>query len=155
LFSGVAKSATMAADYSQEQDMMAFPWGGNHVTNRYFESSQFGLRTVSDDVSRTEKVGVLGKNKFALASVSFCKRRDLRPMNCGKCGKCLRTKAMFAATVGEQPDIFLDQSFSREDLYAIDLSDKKEIAFFSDLFLHARASGNLDKVPGLAERYQN
>ena len=141
--------AILAADYTWEQDMVSFPWGTNHVTNRHLSGTDFKIETGSMEWTRTEKVEAIAKNHIACDSISFCVNYDMRPHNCGKCSKCIRTKAMFIASTGSVPAIFKDASLVEADLQGIDLPDRNEYAHFADLFLHARARGNLHKLPGL------
>jgi len=145
------ENAQVAADYSWEQDMVAFPWGTNHVTNRYFAGSGFALKTVGAEVTRTQKVGAIAARLPEPRSLSFCGNRHYRPDNCGRCCKCVRTKAMFIAMTGSSPDIFVDNTISAGLIGTVDLRDRKERAFFADLFAEARDRDQLDNIPGLAK----
>jgi hypothetical protein len=151
--SGLFGSATFAADCTPEQDMLLHPWGLNHVTNRYLKGSRFVLHPECEDMTRTQKVELIAQHEDALRSVTFCKNRKVRPKNCGVCQKCLRTKAMFAATIGAQPGIFLDPAFGWEQLSSLDLSDRTERAFFLDVYQEARARGRL--TPQLQTRFED
>lgn len=142
--------AEIAADFTWEQDMVAFPWGTNHVTNRYFAGTGFALRTVGAELSRTQKIAAISARLPEPQTLSFCGDRQYRPDNCGRCAKCVRTKAMFIATTGALPPIFVDNSLSESLIGAVDLSDRKERAFFAELFAEARERGRTDDIPGLA-----
>jgi hypothetical protein len=133
--------------------MLAFPWGLNHVTNRYLKGTNFQLEPRCENHTRANKAGSVALNPLALKAVSFCKRREVRPDNCGTCTKCVRTKVMFAATLGYQPDIFLDPTFDEDTVNSINLDDKNEQAFFVDLCQIARSRGTIGLVPGLADRF--
>ncbi len=152
LFPDHFRSGLFAADYSWEQDMMAFPWGLNHVTNRYMVGENFGLKAQCEDRTRAMKAESVMHHPLAIKAASFCKRREVRPRNCGTCEKCLRTKAMFAI-FGEQPDIFIDRSFDADLLNSIDLNNKNERSFFVDLCHIARERGAMDRIPGMRERF--
>ena len=155
LFSETFERGIFAADYNWEQDMLAFPWGLNHVTNRYMTGRDFGIYPQCEDSTRTMKAENVARDPLGLQAASFCKRRELRPANCGTCSKCIRTKAMFAVTLGKQPDIFLDADFGPDFLDQIDLDDRKEQAFFIDLCQIAIQRGTLQSIEGLAEKYHN
>ena len=145
----VFKSAGFAADLSREQDLVMFPWSLNHVTNSYFKSRDFSCSAVDDDVTRAQKVQALAGNPVALSSVSFCVDKSVRPLNCGKCRKCVRTKAMFVGMTGSIPDgVFLDASppvVSGSDM----LGDER--VFLIDLFQRTRENGRLRDVTGLED----
>ncbi|RIA00708.1 hypothetical protein D1122_03405 [Cereibacter sphaeroides] len=149
LFGDLFKAGLFAADLSWEQDLLLFPWSLNHVTNRYFISGDFACRALNDDVTRAQKVEAIAGSPVALSSVSFCIDKSIRPQNCGRCRKCVRTKAMFAGLTGAVPEgVFLDPGpprITRADM----LGDER--AFIFDLYQRIRERGRLDAVPGLQE----
>lgn len=153
LFSGLFERALFAADFSTEQDMLAVPWGLNHVTNRYFRTDDFVMEPRCEDVTRAEKVALLARDDTALAALSFCPDRAVAPRNCGRCKKCIRTKVMFMAETGALPPIFEDMSFHLGYVRTLFAAGRKEEAFFIDLYQRARAAGTLARVPGLAEQF--
>lgn len=154
LFSGRFKRACFAADLDWVQDMIAFPWGLNHVTNRYFKGADFQLSALCEDRTRTMKAAAVLDHPSALAALSICKRPEVRPHNCGQCSKCIRTKAIFAVHRSVMPDIFIDPAFGDAEMNQIDLTDKNERAFFVDMVQTARELDRLDSVPGLRRRYE-
>lgn len=154
LFSGTHRRGLFASDYNWEQDLAAFPWGLNHVTNRYLRGAEFELESLCEDRTRTMKAEAALNDDTALRATSFCKRPEVRPLNCGTCAKCVRTKAMFAV-FGPQPDIFLDRRFDGDMIRAMDLSNKRERAFFVELCQTARERGMLDDIPGMKETFES
>lgn len=154
VFSTAFSKAQVAADLSWEQDAVSFPWGINHITNRYFGGTSFSLDYVGEHRTRTTKVRDIARSDLALRSISLCNNMQAaRPRNCGRCQKCLRTKASFAVVLGYQPDIFADASFGPEEIARLNLSDKFEKAFFVDLYQYARHNGTLKALPWLEQRY--
>lgn len=154
LLSDLFASAEIAADYTWEQDLMVWPWGTNHVTNRYFRGSDWAVETVSSDVSRTEKIEEIAKNKLACEAISFCTDRGSRPHNCGRCPKCVRTKLMFLVTGGAVPPIFMENTYSPSMVGKIDMKNRKDRAFFADIYMHAVAKGREQYVPGLGAQLE-
>lgn len=154
LLSDLFSEAYFAADFSWEQDVPAFPYGSNHITNRYLRGLSFRLQVLDDDVTKTTKIANIAAKWTALPTLSFCIRKEHRPLNCGTCDKCVRTKAIFAVMLGHMPDIFYDRSFGPELLRVLDLSNGKRRAFLVDLYQHARDRGAISAVPGLEERFQ-
>lgn len=154
LFAGQFEKALFATDSNWEQDMSLFPWGSNHVTNRYLKGENFHLTGLCDDKTRAMKARSVARHPTAIHAASFCKNRGVRPKNCGLCSKCLRTKAMFLV-FGEAPDIFIDGSFDASFLSSIDLNDRKEIPLIMDLCQIARKEGSLDRIPELQELLEN
>jgi hypothetical protein len=154
LLSDLFETAELSADHTWEQDLMAGPSGTNHVTNRYLRGSDWRLESVSGDVTRTEKVAAIAKNETACRSISFCTDKTVRPHNCGRCAKCLRTKAMFMVTSGIVPPIFLDAAFAPSMLDRIDLRSRNEQAFYADIYLSALANGTEHVVQRLGQRFR-
>jgi hypothetical protein len=147
LLSDLFEFGTMAADRTPAQDMLTFPWGTNHITKDYFAGSDFAMRSVFE-TSRVEKLAAIGAGKIGLPFLSFCRDHDAIPENCGRCGKCVRTKAMLMATIGEIPNIFIDNAFNEQLVRSIDLNGR-ERAHILSLYDYAKENGRLDAVPGL------
>jgi hypothetical protein len=154
LLSDLFGEAYFAADFSWEQDLPAFPYGSNHITNRYLRGLSFRLQVLDDDVTKTMKIADIAASQTALQTLSFCTSKEYRPLNCGTCDKCARTKAICAVMLGYLPDIFCDRSLGPELLLAIDLSDGRKRVFVIELYQHARDRGVISAVPGLEERFQ-
>ncbi len=148
-------SAHLAADNNWEIDMLQFPWGLNHVTNRLFCGRRFKLITDEEHLSRSQKIATLADSPIALAAMTFCKRRDIRPGNCGRCRKCVRTKAMFLGMAGRIPPIFDSMDLPAELVTDAYRSSEVEAANLYDLYLRSRNRGKSHAVPGLEELVQN
>lgn len=147
MFRSVFERAYFAADLTWEQDFVHFPWPLNHVTNRYFQGSDFSCIAVNEHVTRAEKVERIASDPLALSCISFCKDKDIRPKNCGKCIKCMRTKVLFAGMTGAVPaGVFLDDSPPK--VTTKDIAGGEQ-AFIVDLYQRAKDKGYLDRVPGL------
>ena len=152
LLSDIFETGTIAADRTPAQDMVTFPWGTNCVTNPYFSGSDFAMHTVCD-VSRVEKLAAIADSGVGLPYLSFCRKHKVMPSNCGRCGKCIRTKAMFVAAIGRVPEIYLDNTFDEDLMKRIEL-DGRERAHVLDLYNYAREHGRIDAVPGLISLVQ-
>lgn len=154
LFRELFASCHLAHDFTHAQSMLAFPWGTNYVTNAYFEGTDYKLHSMDPDISRTQKVGFLATKPEVLETITFCINPKTRPKNCGRCDKCVRTKAMFIVEHGSFPPIFQDNGFDRHHARSLDVNSRKEIAFFTELFARARAKGNQDRLLDLPDRYE-
>lgn len=152
LFEDRYRSGNIAADCTRQIEMLISPWGTSSLTNPLFASSQFHIKTLDLDLGRPEKLAALSENEMALRCVSFCKKREIRPENCGVCSKCSRSKAMFLAETGKIPDMFLDNSFSEDMLMDIDLSNRGERGSAMDLLSSAARNGRLSLFPKLTAR---
>lgn len=148
------KAGEISADDTRFQEFLAFPWGTNSVTNEYFASSEYILKTGCLDVTRAEKVGKLIKSPEALASLSFCKTYSARPHNCGTCSKCVRTKLMFLMECGNVPDIFIDSRVDGKHLSAINLRNRNDYIIMLDLFDSGRRNNTLHLLPALEDKYR-
>ncbi|MEW9805034.1 hypothetical protein ABUE31_03430 [Mesorhizobium sp. ZMM04-5] len=142
-------SGSISADYSRTQEFLVFPWGTNSVTNAFFESTDFRMETRDLDVTRAEKLELISGDEIALRSLSFCTDRAARPHNCGRCTKCVRTKAMFLAALGDIPDIFIDRTMGCGIFDSINLARRSEVAFAVDLIAMARQRGTANLIPEL------
>lgn len=123
----------IAADYRLDQQYIVHPYGSNSATNRLMFNTNGQLSTLDDDVTRSEKVEFLANSTLDLTTLSICVDYNSRPKNCGKCSKCVRTKAMFYASNGKLPPIFLDDSFEEDWYEKISLSAKINRAFVLDI----------------------
>lgn len=150
LLTSLFETAHLAADNNWELDLLQFPWGLNHVTNRLFCGRSFRLETHEEHLSRAQKIGRLASDPAALAAITFCKRRDLRPRNCGLCRKCVRTKAMFLGMTGDIPPIFNVAELTPELVAEAYRSSEVERANLHDLHIRSRHLGPRHEVPGLA-----
>jgi hypothetical protein len=150
LLSDLFETVTLTADFTPEQDMVAFPWGTNHITNQHFVGTDFAIRTVGT-LGRTEKLAAIAASEAGLSSLSFCRQADTLPDNCGTCPKCIRTKAMLVAATGKVPEIFIDRAFDRELMKKLDLENRCERAYLFDLYSYAQERGISAAIPGLSQ----
>lgn len=152
LFEDSYRNGSIAADCTKQIEMLICPWGTSSLTNPLFASNQFHINTLDLDLGRPEKLAALSTSQMALQCVSFCKKRKIRPDNCGVCSKCTRSKAMFLAETGRIPEMFLDNSFSETMLLDIDLSNRGERGSAMDLISSAARNGRLSLFPQLTAR---
>ena len=131
----------ISSDYRLDQQFVKHPYGSNSATNRLMRNAFGVLKTLDDDVSRGTKVKFLHDLKIDLKSLSICKNKKIRPKNCGKCEKCLRTKVMFYASTGCVPKIFLDLSIPPKWFKKIKISFLRDII---DISLNEEVSNSLD-----------
>lgn len=150
LFSDLFETGGISADYTEAEDLQVMS-SSNHVTNRYFAGSDFRVETFGSDVSRIEKVAELARVPEALASLTFCTIDSWKPGNCGRCPKCIRTKAMFMAAAGEIPPIFADRTLTRLQLTRFNLGNVSHLLFFLQVVHTAKRNGTLGRLPGLAD----
>lgn len=143
----------IAADYRLDQQLEVHPWGSNTATNRLMRSGNGQLVTLDDDITRAEKANYLANSGLDLSSLSICVDHNIRPHNCGVCSKCIRTKAMFYATTGNIPTIFLDRDLSQNWHDSIHLKRKNERVFLSDIIETAIANGCYESFPGMKEAH--
>lgn len=156
LFSYAFERCIFAADLTAAEDFLAFPWGLNTVTNRLLAGTNYRLESLCEDVSRVGKIRAVVSNPTALHTLSFCKKKVLRPRNCGVCNKCVRTKIMMIAALGRVvEESFIDPALNRKLVYSIDLSHPIERAFLISTYQFARNNGTLSAVPGLEERFES
>lgn len=154
MFAKSYKTLFLASDHSFYQQFEVFPAGSSFASNRFFDSGDFNLQTLDELTTRAEKLTTLFHNATALESLSFCKNRKIRPKNCGVCSKCLRTKYMFLASVGEIPKTsFLN--YSKPSFKKLKFSNQSNLSdsYLKDTYKVAFRNGNLDKVPDIVRIY--
>lgn len=156
MFRHAFERSVFASDFTAAEDFLTFPWGSNTVTNRLLAGTDYRLDSLCEDFSRVAKIGEIVSNPVASRTLSFCKRKVLRPKNCGTCSKCVRTKMMMAAVLGTVvEDSFTDPTLNRQLVYSVDISPSIERSFFISTYQMARANGTLSAIPGLAERFES
>jgi len=154
LLSDLFEEAVIAADLTEAEDMVAFPWGTNHITNRYLTGSDFTLRTDCIEVGRSEKLAAIVASEIGLPFLSCCRQESAFPENCGTCSKCVRTKSMLLVTMGSVPEIFVDNTVNENLIEKLDLNNRFERAELFDLYHYAKQRGLEGKVPGLLRLIQ-
>jgi hypothetical protein len=145
----------IAADLSYDQQFIAFPVGSSVATNRFFSTGEMQLLTEGQQLTRAQKIGVISKNRTVLDSISFCVDYSVRPENCGKCSKCLRTKVMFLASIGYVPEnVFIDPTieFNIEKLIFSKVK-RVHFVFLKDAYTTALRNNNLEKLPWLEDAF--
>ena len=147
LWDGILSGANIAADSARFQEPIWYPWGTNSVTNELFKSSSFGLDTSCLSLTRSQKIHELSENPAQLDSLVFCTNRKIQPKNCGTCSKCVRTKAMFLATAGHIPNIFVDSTWDGKFFKSIESKLRKERVYLIDIYMEAAKRGRT--IPGL------
>jgi hypothetical protein len=148
LLSDLFEQGTLAADWTHEADFVVHPWGNNHLTNKYFSGSDYIVNTIGAEVGRTQKIASIVEAGIGLELLSFCRRTNVIPANCGRCTKCIRTKAMITVVLGTIPDIFLDNSFNEQLIRGL-LHRRNELVELFDLFLYAKEHDYLSRLPSL------
>jgi hypothetical protein len=157
LLSDLFEQGTLAADSTYAEGMLWFPWGSNRVTNPYFAGSDFSVQTVGAEARRTEKIAAIVAAGIDPRWLSFCRKIGVIPENCGRCGKCSRTKAMFLVATGSIPEMFVDNTFD-EVLVNRMARQPSDRAHLFDIYFCAQDRGVLNEIPGLArliERYRD
>ena len=139
----------LAADYNLVQQMVTFPWGTNFITNKFFKGDGFELETKNSEMGRAEKIASLIHHPTALSSLVFCGDGKHRPNNCGRCSKCVRTKAMFLLESEEVPDVFLDRDFDRRHALSLNLEKRNEAAVINELLIEAKKRGLNERISPL------
>ncbi len=145
----------LAADHAWYQQFEAFPYGSTFATNRHFHQGDYKLITHGEDVTRAEKLSSITNNMKALRTISFCKDKSVRPENCGKCPKCIRTKYMFLASIGRIPEeIFLDPT--NPEKFELKFSNDKNFnaSYIKDTYKTAFREEHLELVPSIVKQYK-
>ncbi len=143
----------ISADYRLDQQLEVHPWGSNTATNRLMRNGNGQLVTLDDDITRAEKAKHLVFSGLDLSSLSICVDHNIRPHNCGVCSKCMRTKAMFYATAGNIPTIFLNKDLSKNWHNSIHMKRKSERVFLNDIVETAIANNCYESFPGIQEAH--
>lgn len=81
---------------SEPYAKLILPWGSNPVTDHLLSSNAFRIVHDGASASRQQKVDFIANWPLAKRYVRVCWQADSRGNNCGKCEKCVRTRANFA-----------------------------------------------------------
>jgi len=77
---------------------LVFPWGTSPLTDHLLSSSRLRVLHDGASYSRPEKVKGLSEWMEGLSNIRVCLDTEhIRSLNCGRCEKCVRTMACFAA----------------------------------------------------------
>jgi hypothetical protein len=74
-----------------------FPWGSNPITTPLLSSSRMRMSHPGASATRTEKARALGALPSVREHIRVCWQGVVPGRNCGRCEKCVRTKANFLA----------------------------------------------------------
>lgn len=141
----------IAADRRLDQQFVRGYYGSNSATNFLFDDGTSRLVTDSDDVTRSEKMPLLLESEIALRSLTFCVDKSSRPLNCGVCSKCMRTKLMFLASTGVIPPIFKSDTVPEQWFRCFEYRYPKELSDLLDVIISAKRHGHTDAFPRFAE----
>ena len=149
LHSKYMRDIAIAADAMLDMQFIIHPWGSNSATNPLFASGPVKLVTESLSLLRSEKMPALISSDIALNSLTFCGNKATRPLNCGTCSKCVRTKLMMLATTGQIPQIFVENALTVSYWTAFDFKKPWDIAFFLEIVSAAKKRGMIASIPEL------
>ena len=141
----------IAADIRLDQQYLTTPDGSSLATNRLIRSQNGVMVSLDDDVGRAEKIAYLAGAGADFSCISFCQNRATQPLNCGRCSKCMRTKANFIATGFDIPDMFVDATFGEDWMDALMLSTPAGRVFAGDILAAVEDRGNEGVFPGYHE----
>lgn len=150
LFERHYQHGAIAADSPVPIDYV-MPWGTNAYINSHYQSQAFHIRTLCNDIDRPAKTRALAAEPSALKSLTFCKQYELRPENCGRCEKCLRTKAGFDFELGFIPPIYLDNSYDFQDILGLNMRSQESRLPILDLMMSAHRNGRMAEYLELAQ----
>lgn len=147
----------LASDRPSHQQFFPFPYGSNFITNKLFDSGYSRLESHGDDATRAEKMVLIASNLSALRALSCCKNYQMRPENCGVCGKCVRTKAGFLAANGSIPKgVFREERIDKRILNQnLAANSGIDFLYLKDIITVAKRKANLELLLPMAERMEN
>ena len=137
----------IAADQRIDHQYMRGPYGSNSSTNPYFSDGQRHLVTLDDDITRSEKLLCISRDREVLDGLSLCKNPEFRPENCGVCTKCVMAKVLFLAQSGAYPDIFRTNDLEDDWFTLFDFSSLQHRVHLSDAIYSAFENGYTDRIP--------
>lgn len=122
-FTDRAASALVAPD--NPYDQVRLPWGSNAISNPLLASNRFTFTAPGSALRRYQKCEVIGAIPEVRKHLRVCWRAPSLGRNCGRCEKCIRTKANFL-TVGHG---------SLESLGPLTTSDFTDLQVTADVIL--------------------
>jgi len=68
-----------------------YPWGSHPLLDQYYSSAHFNIMHHGVDLTRLEKVAIVGDWKVGLDNIRVCQNDDEGTYNCCTCEKCILT----------------------------------------------------------------
>ncbi|MBC6491725.1 hypothetical protein ACFSQD_11620 [Flavihumibacter stibioxidans] len=68
-----------------------YPWGSHPLLDQYYSSGHFRIIHHGVELTRLEKVGLVGDWPVGLNNIRVCQNDDEGSYNCGSCEKCILT----------------------------------------------------------------
>ncbi|HUG13229.1 MAG TPA: hypothetical protein VMM36_19585 [Opitutaceae bacterium] len=104
LLSGGYGAGLMGSD--EPYAFLEVPWGSNPISNPLLGSPQFEIVTDGAELTRLEKVRLLGNWREGVESLRVCWEGPMTGSNCGVCEKCVRTRLELLVCGIEDPSPF-------------------------------------------------
>lgn len=133
------RAGAIGADMTLAQDLVSFPWGGNHALHSCFATADFAVLSLNARDGRTEKLRkIMAYDAGLIEHLSVCWSDTSTGGNCGRCPKCQRTKLNFLAAVGDIPDIFSGEASLNDYVRALKVPERfsrvrVELVMFADI----------------------
>lgn len=107
--SGEYGHGAFAQDNNTTQDVFRAPWGNMGALPRFFSTESYTVNTYGRDLDRVGKLkSVIDYDDTLLESLSVCYTDTNIGGNCGKCPKCLQTRAALLALEYPEKGLFVE-----------------------------------------------
>jgi len=150
-----ARRITRVLIGSSDNNGTARSWGSHPLLDPKFSSADLEVRHDGLWLSRLQKTAIVADWDAAVAIVQCCWQNKLtdETINCGRCGKCLRTMIHLAA-LGKlrKTRAFPDVAVTPEMVYATRIAHEGEVSSFEECLDLFEKGGRTDLVQAIQQR---
>ena len=150
-----ARRITRVLIGSSDNNGTARSWGSHPLLDPKFSSADLEVRHDGLWLSRLQKTAIVADWDAAVAIVQCCWQNKLtdETINCGRCGKCLRTMIHLAALGKlEKTRAFPNVPVTPEMIYATRIAHDGEVSSFEECLDLFTKSGRTDLVQAIQQR---
>jgi len=116
------------------------PYGSNPVLDHLLSGDEFGIIYDAAGFLKTDKIAALAEDPVATAGLRVCWQGSDQYRNCGRCGKCVRTRLSFLAAGVPNPACF-DGDFELGTIDTIRLANVSEWTRMKEISAYAAQRG--------------
>ncbi|MGE3315546.1 MAG: hypothetical protein AB7O26_10560 [Planctomycetaceae bacterium] len=134
------------------------PWGSHPLLDPYYSGSDIQVYHDGSRLNRLEKVRLISEWPAALSTLNVCSSWTVpeEGMNCGQCGKCLRTMTeLLVCGKLHEATTFPSRDVDAVLFRGFVVRSKRDDDYFTQCVESLRAMGRQDLVEAIEERLQD
>ena len=145
---GSLAACVISADHTYGELM---PHAAHPLLLHHFGSHRLEVEPYGWGTRRVDKVAAIAQSPVAMRHLRVCWKNYEGAFNCGRCEKCLRTKAELAANNALESCLTFDGRLDLEAVRAVDMSFGRHLSYGRSTRDRARQNGNHALADALTE----